>query len=84
MPTQRDYWPEWSLFLKKRGLESMAAWILEAGAPLALIGAQIVYIGKPFISPALSPNRVEALANLLEDREESQAFVTFLRNGAES
>jgi hypothetical protein len=84
MHRQRDYWTEWSDFLRERGLENFAAWLLEAGSPLGVIGAQLIYMGQPLFSPLIPYNRAEALASLLEDRDESLAFISFLRNGVES
>jgi hypothetical protein len=84
MPMQRDYWPEWAQFLKKRGLENMTAWLLEAGSPLALIGSQLLYIGQPLLNPMVPLERTEALAHMLEDKDEFQAFLAYLKNGAAS
>jgi hypothetical protein len=57
----------------------MAAWVLEAAGPLTVIGAQLVYMGSPFLRPALTDTQCMALAGLLEDRAEVQAFAAFLR-----
>lgn len=57
----------------------MAAWALEAAGPLTVLGAQLVYIGSPFLRPALTDSQCTALASLLEDRSEAQAFAAFLR-----
>jgi hypothetical protein len=84
MPMQRDYWPEWAHFLKNRGLENMTAWLLEAGSPLALIGAQLIYVGQPLINPIVPLEHTKALAQMLEDKEESLAFLAYLKNGAAS
>jgi len=39
------------------------------------IGAQLLYIGQPF----LGHDRVKDLANLLEDKEKTRAFAAFLK-----
>jgi len=57
----------------------MAAWVLEAAGPLTVIGAQLVYLGTPFLRPALTDAQCNALASLLEDRDETRAFTAFLR-----
>jgi len=77
---QHTYWPQWADFLKKWGMEGFAAWLLEAGAPLAPVGAQLLYVGQPLFNP---PTRggLGALASMLEDEEEAQEFVAFLKEG---
>jgi hypothetical protein len=65
-------------------MEGFAAWVLEAGAPLGLLGAQLIYVGQPLLSPFLPFEQTDALAGLLEDRAEARAFINFLKNGAAS
>lgn len=78
-PEARASWPTWAEFLRSRGLESLAAWALEAAGPLTVLGAQALYLGSPLLRPALSNAQVEALAGLLEDHSETVAFAAFLR-----
>jgi len=75
----RASWPSWADFLRRLGLENLAAWALEAGGPLTALGAQALYIGEPLLRPAFSNAQVDALAHLLEDDKEMRAFVSFLR-----
>ena len=75
----RASWPAWAEFLRRHGLENLAAWALEAAGPLNLIGAQLLYIGGPLLRPALSHHQFEAFATLLESEEEAHAFAAFLR-----
>jgi len=72
-------WPAWSGFLRKHGLENFAAFLLEAAGPLAIVGAQILHFTGPFLQPALSQGQRDALADLLEDREEALNFAAYLR-----
>ena len=69
------YWSDWARFLRQWGLQGLAVWLLEAGGPLTLLSAQVLYIGQPF----LGPQRVDALAHVLEDHDEAQAFAAYLR-----
>ncbi|MBA4379827.1 MAG: hypothetical protein C0393_03945 [Anaerolinea sp.] len=78
-PDLRASWPVWADFLRRRGLENLAAWALEAAGPLTLLGAQALYIGGPLLRPAFSNAKLNALAHLLEDGEETRAFAAFLR-----
>jgi hypothetical protein len=75
----RASWPGWAEFLRRRGLENLAVWALEAAGPLTVLGAQALYLGGPLLRPALSSGFIEALAGLLEDHTEAQAFAAFLR-----
>jgi hypothetical protein len=68
-------WTEWAKILSRFHLKSLVGWLLEAGAPLAPVGAQLLYFGQPFIGH----DKVEKMAALLEDQEETRAFAAFLR-----
>ncbi len=72
-------WPAWSGFLRKYGLENLTAFILEAGGPISVLGAQFLHFTGPFMRPLLGDTQRESLANLLEDRDEALAFAAFLR-----
>jgi len=75
----RASWPTWAEFLRRRGLESLAAWALEAAGPLTVLGAQVLYLGGPLLRPAMSNGQIDTLAGLLEDHSEALAFATYLR-----
>jgi hypothetical protein len=79
IPEARSAWPGWAQFLHRYGLENLAAWALEAAGPWSVLGAQALYIGGPLLRPAWSDVQQDALADLLEDRDEAIAFSAFLR-----
>jgi hypothetical protein len=79
IPAARSAWPGWAEFLHRHGLENLVAWALEAAGPLTVLGAQAIYIGGPLLRPALTDLQRDALAGLLEDRDEALAFTAFLR-----
>jgi hypothetical protein len=79
LPEGRAAWPTWVEFLRRRGLERLAVWVLEAADPLTVLFAQALYLGKPLLRPTFSNNQIESLASLLEDHSEAVAFVAFLR-----
>ena len=76
MQIRRGYWSHWVDLLKRWELANLAAWLLEAGGPLTLLSAQALYFGRPLFS---SNTQIVALAQLLEDRNEAQAFLTLLQ-----
>ena len=64
--------------LRKQGLSDLAAWVLEVAGPLNFLGAQILYIGQPFVSSPTGQS-LRALANLLEQEDEAGAFIALLK-----
>ena len=77
METPRPLWRDWANQLHRLKLESIAAWLLEAGAPVTLLGAQALFVAAPFLG-----SKSEALAHMLEDEHEVRAFTSFLREEA--
>ena len=71
----RADWSQWAEILRRFKMDGFASWVLEAGSPLAVIGAQVLYIGQPFIGG----EKVNALAHMLESETEAQSFVRYLR-----
>jgi hypothetical protein len=71
----RSEWSEWADSLRRLKLDGFAAWVLEAGGPLTILGAQLVYLSQPFISG----KNLNSIAQMLEKDEESQAFACYLR-----
>lgn len=71
----RSEWSTWAESLRRLKLDVLAAWLLEAGGPLTVLGAQAVYLGQPF----LGGKKLDSLAHMLEEDEESQAFARYLR-----
>lgn len=72
-------WQIWADTLYRWGLDELAVSLLEASGPLTLLGAQTIYMGQPLFRSFLPDYHLEALANLLEDSHQTQAFATFLR-----
>ena len=76
LPMQsRADWSQWAESLRRFKLDGLASWLLEAGSPLTLLGAQTLYISQPFIGG----NKLESIAHMLEEEEETQAFAHYLR-----
>jgi hypothetical protein len=79
MQSPREYWPQWAEMLRRYQLDGLASWLLDAGRPLALLSAQALYAGRPFLGET-----VDALARTLESDEEAGAFASFLDGGPAS
>ena len=76
MLTQRPHWSDWANQLHRLKLDAIAAWMLEAGTPVTLLGAQALFVASPFLGP-----QSEALAHMLEKEDEVRAFIVYLREG---
>lgn len=78
--TSNHNWSAWGDTLRRRHLEGLAAWLLDAGRPLALISAQVLHVGRPFLGETAG-----MLAGLLESDDETAEFLQYLdphRRGA--
>lgn len=64
-------------------MQEFAASILEAAEPINLVGAQFVYVSLPLLDGIFPTDHLRALAGLLEEPEQTKAFVRTLRGGDE-
>ena len=71
----RSEWSTWAESLRRLKLDVVAAWLLEAGGPFTVLGAQAVYLSQPF----MGGKKLDSLAHMLEEEEETQAFARYLR-----
>ncbi len=76
---RHPFWPSWAQFLQRNRLNRVAASLIEAAGPFAFVGAQAIYLTQPLIGPGEPGNQWQALAELLENRDELRNFATFLR-----
>ncbi len=79
MQPDRSFWPEWARLLQRWGLKDITAALLESAGPLTILLAQLVYISQPLLRGVIPGSRLQALALLFEDQEESRSFAYFLR-----
>lgn len=80
MSSQDDHiWQGWVEYLKQWGLQEFAASLLEVTAPINLVGAQMVYVSQPVLGGILPLDHLNALASMLEEPEQTKAFVNYLR-----
>ena len=74
----RADWSHWAESLRRLKLDGLASWLLEAGAPLTLLGAQALYISRPFLG-GKEGHAWNSFARMLEEDDEVQAFARYLR-----
>lgn len=79
MKSPREHWSRWAETLRRYQLDGLASWLLDAGRPLALLSAQLLYAGRPFLG-----ENADALARTLESDDDLRAFASFLDPGADS
>jgi hypothetical protein len=71
---------KWIQTLYKLRLQNFFATILEALGPVNILGAQLVYLSQPILSPFISLEQSRDFAKILEDPSETASFVKALRN----
>ena len=74
----RPDWSRWAESLRRFKLDGLASWLLEAGAPLTLLGAQAIYISQPLLG-GKQTSSWSSFAQMLEEDEQAQAFARYLR-----
>lgn len=72
-------WSQWAQTLQRHQLDGLVAWLLESGAPLTLLGAQLMHLAQPFISGT----HTQLIASMLEDEEQTAGFLQALRGDAQ-
>lgn len=77
--SRRTHWLQWAETLRRYQLDGIVSWLLNAGRPLALISAQVLYMGRPFLGEG-----ADALASTLESDDEASAFASFLEGSEAS
>lgn len=82
MIEERHIWHVWARRLQGWGVRPFAAWILEATAPLHILGAQLVYVGQPLLGLFWAQEQVDTLAEVLEKPDEARALIRYLREEA--
>jgi len=64
--------------IRSLGFGAPAAVLLEAGRPLALLAAQLMWLGQPFLGMVISRHEVARVAEVLEDPESVSALIELL------
>lgn len=70
---------KWIQSLYKLRLQNFAAAFLEALGPVNLLGAQLVYLSQPILSPFFTQDQPQDFARILEDPSETALFIKELR-----
>lgn len=61
-----EHMPQWRHWIHGKGLASIVGFVLDSLEPFSMIGAQMLYVGKPTLSLFGVQHHVEQWARLLE------------------
>lgn len=61
-------------------LNRLAAWLIEAFAPLSIIGAGVIQIGTPTMRLFMAADQLNSLSSFLENPQNLLDFAALLRN----
>jgi hypothetical protein len=79
MLPDRSSWEAWARNLQRWGVREFVAALLDAAGPITILLAQLIYVGQPLMQGIIPGDRMQALARLFDNPEESRSFATFLR-----
>lgn len=79
MNNDQHIWHKWADSLHRWGIIDLTIVFLDAIGPLHLLGAQFVYFGQPLLESFFPRTDFNALAGMLEDSNQTDEFVRFLR-----
>jgi len=77
-------WRGWADALHRWGVGGGAAVLLEVAGPFTLLAAQAVHLGQPLLDGWLPRRKLTALAGMLDDPENTQVFIQYLREAPNS
>jgi len=77
--TENPHWQVWDQNLQRWGVKDFAAAFLESAGPMNIFLAQVIHVANPFLRLAGFARQWDELADMLEDRQQSSNFVSFLR-----
>lgn len=80
MPTDRTTIGRVARAIRRRGLRLPALLLLDAGAPLAPIVGQLLYVGQPALALVTGRSAIATLAGLLEDPAAVAALIDDLEH----
>ncbi len=79
MNTSKVIWQDWIDVLHARGIAGVMAIFLEAVSPLAVAGAQLIFVGEPLFSLLIPSQKMSAVTDLLEDTHNYMDFIAALK-----
>ncbi len=84
MNADQHVWRVWAGILQRWGVQDITVSLLESLGPLNMLGAQLLYFLQPLLAHASTFDHLQALADMLEDTQQTQAFIHYLREANHS
>jgi hypothetical protein len=79
MKTQsQEVYASWARQLELRGLSQPAGFLLQVFSPASYLFFQFYLVGQPWLKSFMQADRQQALADLLDDESNYQAFTQLL------
>jgi len=82
-PEQYEILQGWASRLQRWRVHQLAAVLLEAFGPLNVVGAQLVYLSRPVLGSIVNQEKMDTLAELLEEPTTTKLFIRTLREEAQ-
>jgi hypothetical protein len=79
MSENQQNWISWARHLHQWGIKEGVASVLEVAGSLNVLLAQLLYISQPLVSGIIQSSSLRAVAHTLENPEDRQEFIAFLR-----
>lgn len=76
MQVNQDIWNQWAQYLQRYHLLGLFRFLLNAAGPIRIVAAQSLWMTQPFVQNSI----ISQLASVLEDQEQSIAFLEFVNN----
>ncbi len=74
MQVEHENWHQWAQYLQRTHLIGLFRFLLDAAGPVRIVAAQSLLMTQPFFHHSI----IDGLATLLEDQEQSKAFLEFI------
>jgi len=79
MEQDQHIWRVWARNLQRWGMSDWAVTFLEISGPLTILGAQLIYLGQPWLNGIASKDQSASLARLLESPSSKREFIDLLQ-----
>ncbi len=76
MQVNHNNWHQWAQYLQRTHLIGFFRFLLEASGPVRIVAAQSLLMTQPFFHNT----NLDQFATLLEDQEQSKAFLEYLNS----
>jgi hypothetical protein len=76
MQVNQKYWYQWAQYLQHYHVIGLFRFLLDSAGPIRIVAAQSLWMTQPFVQNSI----ISQLAAVLEDQEQSKAFLKYINN----